>query len=133
MKKSLFVFCMLLGFGFIANFAAAQVINSISVTNMTGCVITAQGYALDNNCDNVCRTAIVTILPHASAAVPYVCSSADPFANGHITIVGIADPASGSGVKVGNGCNVNLTGNYKDCEGITRTATFTAPNIVVVQ
>lgn len=137
MKKSLFVFSILLAFGFLANFVSAQTtvggVSTINVRNLTGCTIWAQATALDLNCDFTCNSAGFTINPFTSVAIPFVCSSVDALAAGFFTIVGIRDIAANVGLKVGNGCGVGLTGNYVDCQGFNRTVTFTPPNSVIVQ
>jgi hypothetical protein len=135
MKKSLFVFSILLAFTFITNFVAAQATlqNSITVVNNSQCTIWVQPMGLDLNCQNVCQPAAVTIGPNASAVVAFPCPSVDALAGGFVTLIGFRDLAAGVGFKIGNGCGVNLSNTYTDCQGITRTVTFTAPNSVVVQ
>jgi hypothetical protein len=136
MKKSLFVFSILLAFGFLSNFVTAQLViggNTMNVRNATGCTILAQASALNLNCDDVCQSAIVTINPFTSVAIPWACPSIDALAGGFFTKVGIRDIAAGVGAKVGNGCGVTLTASYVDCQNVNRTVTFVAPNTVLVQ
>jgi hypothetical protein len=136
MKKSLFVFSILLAFGFLANFASAQLViggGTLNVRNLTGCAITAVGTTLDPNCATTCQSAFVNVNPFTSVAIPFPCQSIDAFVAGSFTIVGIRDIAANAGMKVGDGCGVNLTGTYVDCQGITRTVTFTPPSTVIVQ
>ncbi len=136
MKKSLFVFSILLAFGFLANFVSAQTViggGTINVRNLTGCTIWAQATALDLNCDNPCNSAAVIINPFTSVSIPFACPSIDAFLAGSFTLVGIRDIAANVGLKVGTGCGVGLTGNYVDCQGNNRTVTFTPPSNVVVQ
>ena len=134
MKKYIFVFTILLAIGFISNTLFAQLtVSSITVVNTTNCVLSAEPSALDLTCSHVCKSQVVNVNPHSAVAVPFPCAGADALSGGYYTIVGIFDPATNSGVKVGNGCGVNLSGTFKDCQGITRTATFIAPNTVNIQ
>jgi hypothetical protein len=134
MKKTFFAFATLLFLSFAANFGFAQAtVNTITVNNQTNCNLWAQPYALDLNCDFACSGQGVVVNANSSANINFACSSIDALANGFFTIVGIADFASGNGIKVGNGCGVNLTGTIVDCQGFTRTVSFIAPNTVSIQ
>lgn len=135
MKKSLFVFSILLAFTFITNFVAAQTTlqSSITVLNNTQCTIWVQPMAYNLSCENVCQSTAVSIAPNSSVAIAFPCPNIDALAGGFFTIIGFKDQAAGVGFKIGNGCGVNLSNTYIDCQGTTRTATFIAPNSVVVQ
>jgi hypothetical protein len=136
MKKSLFVFSILLAFGFLANFASAQLVGgggTLNVRNATGCPISAMGMTLDQNCASFCQTAFFNINPFTSVAIPFPCQTIDAFVAGSFTLVGIRDIAANVAFKIGDGCQTNLSATYIDCQGIARTATFTPPSTVIVQ
>lgn len=134
MKKYLFVFTMLLAFGLISTKVSAQLtISTINVVNNTGCVITVEPKTVDLNCRNACSDGQVNVNPNSHVAVPFFCPFVDAMSGGYITIIGVFDPVSGSGVKVGNGCGTTTTGQITDCQGITRTVTFTPPATLTIQ
>lgn len=137
MKKYLFVFSFLLSVGFLFNLASAQLTGggggTLNVRNNTGCVIWVQGSTLDANCVTTCQSAGTNINPNTNVSIPFACLNIDAFAASSTIIVGIRDIAANVGFKIGNGCGVNFTGTYVDCQGISRTATFIAPNTVLVQ
>jgi hypothetical protein len=135
MKKSLLVFSILLAFTFITNFVAAQITlqNSITVVNNSQCTIWVMPMGYDLNCQNVCQPGAVTVGPNSSAVAAFPCPNVDALIGGFSTIIGFRDLAAGVAFKIGNGCGVNLSNTYIDCQGNTRTITFIPPNSVVVQ
>jgi hypothetical protein len=138
MKKSLFVFSILLAFGFVANFASAQLIGgggsgTLNVRNLTGCAIWVQGSTQDMNCVTFCQSAGTNINPFTAVSIPFSCFDIDAFVATSTVLVGIRDIAANVAFKISNGCGLNISGSYVDCQGITRTATFFPPNSVLVQ
>lgn len=126
MKKTFFAFSLLALF---LTFSTAVSAQTITVTNTTNCNLQAQGVGLNNFCQQVCGMLPQPVPAMTTQTFPMFCTAAAP---APIHVIGVWDPASGSGVRVGNGCGAPGFGNIIDCQGITRTVFFAPPSTAFV-
>lgn len=127
MKKTFYALPLLAFFLILNTTVYAQ---SMTIVNTTNCSLQARGVGLSTTCNLVCNTGTQTVAPGGlPVTFPAFCIAAPP---PPVNVIAIWDLASGSGVRVGNGCGAPGSGTFTDCQGIIRTVVFIPPTTAVV-
>ena len=90
-------------------------------------MVRAGGY--DSSCNLVCNAGMFNVAANSQISFPFPCGAIDAFTT---TRVSVADNGSGQGGNVGDGCGSTASATYVDCQGINRTITYVAPNLVTI-